>query len=135
MKGVDVAHPIVFVSQFTIKSGKLNDLKRLAQDVATRLEAEKPQTLVYLDYFDDNGTQVTFLHVFADPDAMDLHFAGAQERSRVASEFMDPTRWEIYGRPSAAALGTIRQAAASAGVPLTIRAEYVAGFIRLAGSS
>ena len=128
-----MAHPIVFISHFTIKPGKLADLKLLAQEVATRLEAEKPRTLVFLHYLDDDGTQVTFVHMFADPEAMDLHFGGAQERSRVASEFMDPNGWEIYGRPSDAAIGTMRQAATSAGVPLTIHPEYLAGFVRLTG--
>ena len=128
-----MAHPIVLISHFTIKPGKLDDLKGLAQEVATRLEAEKPQTLVFLDYLDDKGTQVTFVHMFAGPEAMDLHFGGAQERSREAFEFMEPKGWEIYGRPSAAALGTMRQAATSAGVPLTIHPEYLAGFVRLAG--
>ncbi len=128
-----MAHPIIFISHFTIKPGKLADLKLLAREVATRLEAEKPRTLVFLHYLDDDGTQATFVHMFADPEAMDLHFGGAQERSRVASEFMDPNGWEIYGRPSAAALGTMRQAATSAGVPLTIHPEYLAGFVRLAG--
>lgn len=123
--------PIVFISHFTIKPGKLGDLKLLAQEVATRLEAEKPRTLVFLHYLDEGGTHVTFVHVFADPEAMDLHFEGAQERSRAALEFMDPNGWEIYGRPSDASLDTMRRAAASAGVPLTIQPEYVAGFMRL----
>ena len=128
-----MAHPIIFISHFTIKPGKLADLKVLAREVATRLEAEKPRTLVFLHYLDDDGTQATFVHMFADLEAMDLHLGGAHERSRVASEFMDPKGWEIYGQPSDAALGTMRQAATAAGVPLTIHPEYLAGFVRLAG--
>jgi hypothetical protein len=130
-----VDHPIVFISHFTIKAGKLETLKLLAQDVAIRLEAEKPQTLVFLHYLDDKGTQVTFVHVFADAEAMDVHFRGAQERSRVAFEFVDPKGWEIYGHPSDAALGTMRKAATSAGVPLTIQPEYLAGFVRRLGGT
>jgi hypothetical protein len=123
--------PIVFISHFTVKPGKLGDLKVLAQEVATRLEVEKLRTLVFLPYVDDDGTQVTFIHVFADPEAMDLHFGGAQERSRVALEFVDPNGWEIYGRPSDASLETMRRAAALAEVPLTIQPDYLAGFMRL----
>jgi quinol monooxygenase YgiN len=130
-----VDHPIVFISHFTVKAGKIETLKLLARDVALRLEAEKPQTLVFLHYLDDKGTQVTFVHVFADAEAMDVHFRGAQERSRVAFEFVDPKGWEIYGQPSDAALGTMRKAATSAGVPLTIQPEYLAGFVRLLGGT
>ena len=128
-----MADPIVFISHFTIKSGKLDQLKLLAKDVAKRLETEKPKTLVFLIYFDRNGTQVSFVHMFADHETMDLHFGGAQERSTEAFEFMDPSGWEIYGEPSDAALGTMRQAATSAGVPLTVQPEYMAGFVRLSG--
>ena len=123
-------HPIVFISRFTIKAGKLAKLKQLAHEVAAQLEAEKPQTLTYLIYLDDSGSQVTFVHLFADPAAMDLHFRGADARSRAASEFMDPIGWEICGQPSDAALGAMRQAANSAGVELTIRPAYLSGFVR-----
>ena len=127
-----MGQPIVFISHFTVKAGKLDDLKLLAQEVVTRLEAEKPQTLVYLAYLNDNGTLATFVHLFADPEAMDLHFEGADERSRAAFEYMDPNGWEVYGQPSEAALGTMRQMATSAGVPLTVQPESMAGFVRAA---
>jgi len=126
-----MAQPIVFISHFTIKPGKADELKLLAHDVATRLEAEKPETLIFLIYLDDNRTHATFVHMFADPAAMDLHIDGAQERSQAAFELIEPMGWEIYGGPSDDALGTMRQAATSAGVPLTIQREYMAGFVRL----
>ena len=125
--------PIVFISHFTIKAGMLDHLKLLAQEVATRLETEKPQTLVFLDFLNENGTEATFVHVFADPVAMDLHIEGADSRASAALEFMDPTSWEIYGQPSDAALETVRQTATSVGVPLTIQPEYVSGFVRVSG--
>ena len=130
-----MAHPFVFISHFTIKPGRLDDLKLLTEEVVTRLEVEKPQTPIYLIYLDDNGTEVTFVHVFADGEGMDLHFGGAQERSRVAFEFMDPQGWEIYGRPSDASLETVRRGAASAEVPLTIQPDYLAGFMRLVSTA
>src|SRR5687768_16320223 len=111
-----MVQPIVFISHFTVKAGQLVRLKRLAREVASRLEAEKPQTLLYLGLLDDAGKHMTFVHVFADAHAMDRHFEGAEERSASALQLMDPTGWEIYGQPSNAALGSIREAAASAGV-------------------
>jgi len=106
-------HPIVFISHFTISAGKLDRLKLLAHEVSAQLEAEKPQTLTFLIYLDDNGSQATFVHLFANPAAMDLHFRGAEERSRAASELMDPIAWEIYGRPSEAAVAAMRRTATS----------------------
>jgi len=89
-------------------------LKLIAHEVSAQLEAEKPQTLTFLMYLDDNGTQLTFIHLFAEPAAMDLHIRGADERSRAASEFMDPVGWEIYGQPGDAVLAEMRQTATSA---------------------
>ena len=126
-----MALPVVFISHFTVKAGKLDALKQLAREVAARLEVEKPQTSVYLEYLDETSTRMTFVHLFANSQAMDRHFEGAQERSNAAYDFMDPAGWEIYGEPSDAALGMIRQAATSAGVRLVIEPESLAGFARI----
>jgi hypothetical protein len=61
---------------------------------------------------------------------MDRHFEGSDERSAAAYEFIDPAGFEIYGRPSAAVLSTMHEAAA-AGVPLAVRSESMSGFLRL----
>src|SRR6187431_746630 len=126
-----MAHPIVFISHFSIRVDGLEALRLLARDVAARLETDKPQTSVYLVYLDEEGMHATFVHVFRDSAAMDRHFEGAQERSTAAMEFMEPERWEIYGLPSDAALDEIRTAASSARVPLVWQPEFAAGFSRL----
>jgi len=122
---------IVFVNHFRVKEGKLDGLKRLSQEVLGRLEAEKPRTTAQLAYLNGSGTEMSFVHVFADATAMDLHFQGAEERSGAAYEFMDPAGWEIYGRPSDATLEMMRQAATSANVALTVQSEYLGGFLRI----
>jgi hypothetical protein len=126
-----MTEPIVFVSHFRIKEGKLDGLKQLSQEVLGTLEADKPRTTAQLAYLNDAGTEMSFVHVFADANAMDLHFQGAEERSGAAYEFMDPAGWEIYGTPSDAALQMMRQAATSADVALTVQSEYLGGFLRI----
>ena len=123
--------PIVFISNWKIKPGRLEDLKQLAREVVSRMEAEKPRTVVYLVYDDHDGTHATFVHAFADADSMDLHFLGADDRTTSALELMEPDRWEIYGRASDAALESMREAAAAAKVPLTVQPDFLAGFMRL----
>ncbi|HZB04113.1 MAG TPA: hypothetical protein VE737_07310 [Actinomycetota bacterium] len=126
-----MTEPIVFVSHFRIKDGKLDGLKQLFPEVLEMLEAEKPRTTAQLAYLDDAGTKVSIVHVFTDADTMDLHFRGAEERSRAAYEFMDPAGWEIYGTPSDAAMQMMRQAATSAAVALTVHSKYLGGFLRM----
>lgn len=123
--------PIFFLSHFRIKEGQLDVVRQLTSEVAARLQAEKPQTLLFLSYLDADGGTISFLHGFANAESMDLHFAGADERSRTAYQYLEPLGWEVYGNPSSAALETLRQAADSTGVPLAPHPEYLAGFLRL----
>jgi hypothetical protein len=129
-----MSEPIVFISHFRVRAGKLDDLKRIIEEVTRSLEAEKPRTLVYFSYVDAQGTNVTFVHVFADAESMDLHVEGAAERSKAAYESMEPDGWEVYGTPSDAALGMLRGAADASGAKLDVQPRYLDGFLRPAPS-
>lgn len=124
--------PIFFISHFRIREGQLDALKRLTTDSTEHLRAQKPRTVLFLSYVDEDHSVISFLHAFEDADAMDLHFEGSDERSRAALEFLEPIGWEFYGSPSAAALETMRQTAASSGATLAVQPDYLAGFLRLA---
>jgi quinol monooxygenase YgiN len=126
-----VSDPVVFVSHFAVKEGRLDDLKRLSAEIVGQLEADKPGTLAYLMYLDEEGSRFTVAHCFTDADAMDRHFEGADERTSQAFEVVSPLGWEIYGRPSATALGQMRLGAEAAGVTLTVLPDHVGGFLRL----
>ena len=123
--------PVVFISHFAVKEGRLDDLRRLADEIGRELEANKPGTAAYLMYLDDDGARFTVAHCFPDADAMDLHFEGSDERTAAAFQVMDPLGWEIYGRPSAGALETMQQGAQATGVPLTVLPDHIGGFLRL----
>jgi hypothetical protein len=123
--------PIFFLSHFRIKDGQLDAVRQRTHEGAARLKAEKPRTALFLSYLDADGETISFLHAFADAESMDLHFVGADERSRAAYEYLEPLGWEFYGKPSTAALETMRHAAASAGVSLALHPEYLDGFLRL----
>jgi hypothetical protein len=125
-----MGQPIVFVSHFVVKEGQLDRLREFSTEAIRSLEAEKTRSTAQLAYLDEAGTTMSIVHVFADAETMDLHFEGADERSKVAYQFMDPAGWEIYGTPSDAALGMMRAAAAAAGVGLKVAPELVAGFLR-----
>ena len=127
-----MAEPVFFLSRFRVKSGGVDALRQMTPAATAQLESDKPQTVAFLSFLDADGGVVCFLHAFPDAESMDAHFVGGDERSRAASEHMEPLGWEIYGKPSAAALETMRQAADSAGVPLAQYPEYLSGFLRVA---
>ena len=125
-----MSDPIVFISTHRIKEGKAADFKQLSREVTPLIEAGKPQTVFFQAYLNEEGNEVTIVHVFPDADAMDLHIQGADERAAKASEFVQPQRFEIYGAPSDQVLAAMR-AATGPGVDLLLKPQYLGGFIRL----
>lgn len=122
--------PVVFVSHFRVKEGMLEGFKEYTQEGSQMLEAEKPRTGVFLPFLNEEGTELSIVHVFADADAMDAHVEGAGERAQRAYEFVEPTGWEIYGQPSEAVSEMMLRGAEAAGVSITFQPVSVAGFVR-----
>jgi hypothetical protein len=125
--------PIVFVSHWAIRPGALDRLRELAVEVAARFRAERPRTLSWLAYLDEAETNVSFIHVFPDAEAMDRHTEIAAAGATASRDLMEPRGWDLYGKPSDAALEQMRQTAEAVGAPLRLEAQLMdGGFLRLA---
>jgi hypothetical protein len=61
------------------------------------METEKPQTLMNLAFVNQEGTEVSFMHAFADIEGMRLHWQGADEQAQQAYEYVEPIGFEICG--------------------------------------
>jgi quinol monooxygenase YgiN len=72
-----MSEPVAFISRFRIKAGQRPAYEALAADATPRLQAEKPQTLVFLSYVGDEEL-LTIIHVFADAESMDRHFEASE---------------------------------------------------------
>jgi hypothetical protein len=124
-----MAEPIVFISHSRVRERKLDGFRRYFREHLPLLEAGKPRTLVMAAYLNEDGTEVTIVHTFADAESMDLHMEGVQERAAAASEFLESARFDVLGRPSDRTLEMLRTAAAS-GVELNVRSEVLGAFLR-----
>ena len=125
-----MSEPIVFISKQRIKEGKLDEFKQSYQRTAEFIESTRPGTVAFLAYLNEDGSEASLIHVFADADAMAAHMQGAAERAREATEFMEPAGIEIYGQLPDQLLEGIKQAAGT-GVGLTVRSHRVGGYILL----
>ena len=85
-----------------------------------------------LSFMNEESTEVTFMHAFADIEAMQLHWQGADERGRQASEYIEPVGYEIYGPAGEQIVEGMEAQAARADATLALWPEFVAGFLRLA---
>jgi hypothetical protein len=124
--------PIVFISHFTMRPGHGEAFRTLWTSVIGQLESAKPATTAQLAYLDEGGSRLSIVHLFPGPDALAAHFLGSNERSRAVYQHIVPAGWELYGRPHAEQLASLRAEAATAGVTLTVEPEAIGGFLRLA---
>ena len=121
--------PIVFISHFKIKDGKLDDLRRFAQETAEQIKADKPGTLVFLQYLNADATEQSIVHVFPDAEAFDRHSEGAAERAKAAFEYITLVAREVYGSPSDKAMAMLRPPESSPST-LTLVPDHMGGYVR-----
>jgi len=123
-----MSDPIVFISHSRVREGKLEALKEMTETAMPVIEAEKPGTVMQHGYLNDEGTEIHFVHIFPDAEAMNAHMVGVSERSQKAFEFIETEGFEVYGTTSEAVLSALRQAP---GVDVVVKPLSVGGFIRL----
>jgi len=124
-----MSEPIVFISNQRIKEGKLDEYTQAYRQVAELTEANKPGTVAHLAYVNEDGTEMSIVHVFPDAESMELHMQGVDELAKKAFEFMEIVSFEIYGKPSDTVLETMKKIVGS-GVTLNIKPQPVGGYIR-----
>ncbi len=93
-----MTHPIVFISHSKVKEGKLVAFREMSVEVFRDMEASKPDTLLHYGYVNEDRSELSFVHVFGDTEAMDAHFAGAGDRSAAAADYIDTYRSRSTGR-------------------------------------
>lgn len=124
-----MAEPIVFISHNRVKEGMLEAFKQHYQESIPRTQAAKPQTLAQLAYVSEDGSRVDIIRFFPNAAGLDLQLQGADDRSKTAYQFIEPTSVEIYGTPSEYALEMFKKVAGS-GIEVRIYPQFFGGFIR-----
>ena len=126
-----MGEPIVFISRSRVKEGGLEALEVAVRRAASSIQRDKPGTLAFLPYLDEDGAEVLIVHVFPDADAMDAHLEGVAERMADAAEVIETLGYEIHGSPSERATQMMRGFATHQGIPLTIRPRFLGGYVRM----
>lgn len=122
--------PIVFISHFSVKEGMLDSLKQQIQKVTEQIKANKPGTVVFLQYLNEEETELSIIHVFPDAEAFDRHLEGVEARAKVAFDTIELTRREVYGMPGDQALAMTKPRVGS-GATFRFMPKLVDGYIRL----
>lgn len=125
-----MSQPIVFISHNRIKEGAADAFREMLAQMYPILEESLPQTLAHLAYYNEEQTEVTFIHVFPDAAAMEAHMEGAASRASAAYEYIESLGLEVYGPATETGLRGLQQAAAN-GVPLAVVPDAIGGYLRL----
>jgi hypothetical protein len=128
-----LASPLIFIHSFAFEEGRLDDLRKHLPEFLAVIEANEPRLLAIHAYVNDEGTELTFVQVHADADSLEHHQRVVhQHAGRQFAQLVDATtKLQIYGTPSDVILKRARQHATS-GVAVTVNAEHLGGFARLA---
>jgi quinol monooxygenase YgiN len=124
-----MSEPIVFISNQRVKEGKLEEYKHYYRQVAEQAEANKPGTIAHLAYVNEQGSELSIIHIFPDAESMEVHMKGVDELAKKAYEYVEILSFEIYGRPAGTVLERMMQIVGS-GIALEIRPHLIGGYIR-----
>ena len=121
--------PIIFISRNRVKDGMLAEFMRHYQNSIPKTEADKPGTFVQLAYASDDASSIDIIRLFPHADALDNQLRGADDRSKITYQYIQPTSIEIYGSPSDFAIEMMKKVAGS-GIKVSISPRFIGGFIR-----
>ena len=125
-----MSEPIIFISNQRVKEGKLEGYKHYYRQVAEQAKADKPGTIAHIAYHNEEGTELSIIHIFPDAEAMELHMKGVDELAKKAFEYVEILSFEIYGKPTETVLEGMMQIVGS-GITVNIRPQLVGGYIRV----
>ena len=93
---------IHFRVEFTIKEGKIDEYKKLVQDMSKVVEANEPDTVSYQFYLNSDETKCIVHETYANSEAALAHNASVASKTILPKIFSVSmiSRFEVYGNPS-----------------------------------
>jgi quinol monooxygenase YgiN len=103
MVGRYEAHQIFFRAEFIIEQGKIEEYKKLIQDMSRVVEANEPETIGYRFYLDSHDeTKCIVYETYSNSEAVFAHMNGIASQTILPNIFnvSKVTKFEVYGNPS-----------------------------------
>jgi hypothetical protein len=125
-----MSEPFIFVGTHRIREGKLDEFKRDCRKLVELVQESEPQLMSFNFYFNEDETEVSVVQVHPDADSMLLHMQVAREHiTEATEEQLIAKEIQVFGSPNEAVSAMIEQLTQS-GVPLNVKPNHFAGFIR-----
>ena len=128
-----MSSPFIFIATNRLKAGQLDGERRRVPGLVEFIEANEPRLIAFNEYVNEAGDEVTVVQIHPGAESMEAHMEIVRERAQQAyAETLEATvRIQVFGRPTAAILETLRLQAGS-GVENSVNGEHLGGFTRSA---
>jgi quinol monooxygenase YgiN len=93
---------IHFRAEFTIEEGKMEEFKKLVQDMSRMVEANEPYTINYQFYLNKAESKCIVYETYANSEAVFAHINGLVSQTILPKIFSVSriSRFDVYGNPS-----------------------------------
>jgi quinol monooxygenase YgiN len=93
---------IHFRAEFTIEEGKIEEFKKLVQDMSRVVEANEPDTINYQFYLNRSETKCIVNETYANSEAVLAHNTSVASQTILPKVFSVSriSRFDVYGNPS-----------------------------------
>ena len=93
---------ILFRAEFTIQEGKMEEYKKLVQDMSRVVEANEPDTINYQFYLNRDETKCIVYETYSNSEAVFAHINGVASKTILPKIFnvSKISRFEVYGNSS-----------------------------------
>jgi hypothetical protein len=129
-----MSDPVAYVSTYRIKPGKFEEYKRFYDQLAKIVEENEPRLTAFLTFANEDLTEITNVHVFADSATLDSHMDVLGEKMRLlpgdvaaVMRNLEPVRIEVFGTPQGKA-AAMDKGLEESGVPFSWKHRFLGGF-------
>jgi hypothetical protein len=125
--------PLILISTFRVKEGKLEELKRYYTKNVEFFKANEPRLIAFHGFLNEDGTEMTSIQVHPDTASMDFHMQILMDNwDKYFSEYgqlLENIGIEYYGTPPKSAL----EMDIALRPDLGLKPIHIAGFSRSTG--
>ena len=127
-----MSESILYVDTSEIREGKLEELKTAMNELVEFVETNEPGLIAYNVYLNEDGDQMTVVHVHSDSASLEFHMLVAGPLFPKFAAFIKLLRIDVFGSPSDHLVEQLRQKAQMLGSGTVLVHELHAGFARFA---
>lgn len=120
----------VYVGNFRIKEGKVEDARKHLAEQTEIFETNEPRLISFHFYINDDTRQVTCVQVHPDADSMATHMGLISKHLTAGLDWMDAIELEQYYGEKSQRLAELLEPWSAPHIPERYLPEHLAGFNR-----